>query len=246
MSQALYSAAQVRELDRLAIEEHGIPGLTLMERAGNACFATLRERWPDARNMTVLCGLGNNAGDGYVIARLAHEQKIKVSVLQLGDAAKLQGDAASAHAAMQSAGLTTSEYQGRLPSADVYIDALFGTGLDREVAGDWRSIIEQLNAIDTPCLAVDIPSGLHADTGNVLGAAVHADCTVTFIGRKRGMSTGAAADHCGHITFNDLEVPAAIYSGIDSATRLIAWNDFSKQLRPRPRTAHKGHFGHVL
>jgi len=246
VEQSLYTAAQVRELDRLAIEEHGIPGLTLMERAGLACFYELQQRWPEANRITVLCGLGNNAGDGYVLARLAHEHNLKVSVVQVGDKNKLKGDAKTAFSAMTKSGQTVAAFHNDVPEADVYVDALFGTGLDREVAGDWRSVIERVNAKPQPRLSIDIPSGLNADTGQVMGAAIQADVCVTFIGRKRGLTTGQAADHCGTVIFNDLQVPVEIYNEITSESRWMDWDQFRINVSPRQRTAHKGHFGHVL
>ncbi|MDX1519095.1 MAG: NAD(P)H-hydrate epimerase, partial [Gammaproteobacteria bacterium] len=170
MEQGLYTAEQVRELDRLAIEEHGIPGLTLMERAGQAGFDELQQCWPEARHIVVVCGLGNNAGDGYVLARLAYRSGLSVTVVQLGDEKKLQGDARSACEAMKESGLVLQTGTDKLPDADVYVDALFGTGLDRDVDGEFRNMIEQVNAQSGARLAIDIPSGLHADTGRVMGA----------------------------------------------------------------------------
>ncbi len=246
MAWSLYTAAQVRELDRLAIEEHGIPGLTLMQRAGRVAFTRLQQRWPDARRVCVLCGLGNNAGDGYILARLAHEAGLEVEVVQLGEAGKLKGDANSAHAALLETGIAPSSFSGTLPQADVYVDALLGTGLDRELEGDWRTVIESLNSLDGPVLAIDIPSGLHADNGIVMGVSVCAVCTVTFIGRKRGLYTGAGADHCGTVIFEDLQVPEEIYTQVVTDTQLVSHDDFRADLTPRPRSAHKGHFGHVL
>jgi len=242
----LYTANQVRELDRQAIEVQGIPGLTLMERAGAAAFAELRRRWPSARSVIVLCGLGNNAGDGFVVSRLAHVKGLDVTAVLVGDPAKLQGDARSAFAAMRSAGVATANHSGVLADADVYVDALLGTGLDREVSGTWKTVIEQANQRPGARLAIDIPTGLHADTGRIMGTAFRADCTVTFIGRKRGLYTGMAADVCGDIVFNDLDVPADTFAAVRSNVDQVTWEDLQNTLAPRSRSAHKGHFGHVL
>ncbi len=244
---ALYRAEQVRELDRRAIHEHGIPGYELMCRAGSACLHELRRRWPRARTMLVLCGAGNNAGDGYVIARLAHEQGMTVEVVYLCPPQKLGGDARTAWQQAEQAGISIAAFSPtRLPAADVVVDALLGTGLQRAVAGDWLSAVETLNGSDAPVLAVDIPSGLSADTGAVLGAAVRAVCTVTFIGLKRGLFTGMARDYCGEIHFDGLRVPAAVYRDCVVSAQRYRGEDVADLLGTRSRVAHKGRYGHVL
>ena len=244
---ALYRAEQVRKLDRLAIEEHGIPGITLMERAGAAAFDLLRRRWPSARRVVILCGAGNNAGDGYVVARLALYAGLQVRVLYLKEPTELRGDALTAARAYLDSEGAAEPFAGRLPvEADVLVDALLGTGLEREVAGIWREAIEALNAHPAPVLAVDIPSGLHADSGAVLGAAARADATISFIGLKQGLFTGLGPEHCGEVSFDALDVPAAIYGHMILGARRLDWSQQRTLLAPRPRAAHKGSFGHVL
>lgn len=243
----LYRAADVRELDRIAIEEQGIPGIQLMNRAGTALFDELCCRWPEARRIVVVCGSGNNGGDGYVVARLAKEQGFDVKLLALCDPATLSGDARTAWGAARAAGLVTAGFdESLLADADVVVDAIFGTGLDREVTDAWAAVIDAINASGLPVLAVDIPSGLHADTGQVLGTAIVAEATVTFIGLKCGMLTGVARDHCGAIRFDDLGVPDEVYAQRPSALQRIDWQRLKSLLPPRRRSAHKGDFGHVL
>lgn len=242
---ALYTATQVRELDRRAIEDHGVPGYSLMTRAGQAAFDRLRERWPDARRIGVLCGPGNNGGDGYVIARLARAAGLGCWVLEAGDPARLKGDAARARADWVQAGGTPFSGAAPWPEADVLVDALLGTGLDRAVEGALGGLIDAINASGLPVLAVDIPSGLHADTGAVLGRAVRAAVTVSFIGLKTGLFTGEGPACCGEVVFDPLDVPEAVYRDLPpAATRLDA--ACIQRLGRRPRSAHKGHFGHVL
>lgn len=244
---ALYRAAQVRELDRIAIQEFGIPGLTLMERAGRSAFEALKAHWPAAQRIAVLCGTGNNGGDGFVVARLAREAGLAVEVLQVGDPARISGDALAAAQALRAAGVEPRGFEpGPVHGAEVIVDALFGTGLEREVTGVWREAVEAINASSAAVLAVDIPSGLHADTGTVLGAAVRAHLTVTFIGPKQGMFTGAGPDHCGAIVFDDLQVPREIYARVAPAAHRIRQEDLYGWLAPRLRGAHKGDHGHVL
>jgi NAD(P)H-hydrate epimerase len=243
----LYCARDVRELDRVAIEEHGIPGITLMERAGAVAFAQLRRRWPQVRRIAVACGLGNNAGDGFVVARIAAAAGLEVAVGMAGPADRLRGDAAAAYAAMREAGLgavPASELPGRVP--ELFVDALLGTGLDRDVEGRWADLIEAIGATGRPVLALDVPSGLHADTGRVLGTAVRADLTVTFIGLKQGLFTGQGRAHAGAVVFDDLGVPADIYERVSATAERASCSAQVARLGRRSRTAYKGAFGHVL
>ncbi len=243
----LYRAGQVREMDRIAIEQVGIPGGTLMERAGAVVFNALHAQWPDVRRLIVVCGLGNNGGDGYVVARLAHEAGIGVTVMQLGDAGKVHGDALEARGRLEAAGVMPRPFEPEgLDGADAVVDAVFGTGLDRDVEGPWREAIDAINHAGAPVIAVDIPSGLHADTGGVLGIAVQAHLTVTFIGAKQGLFTGEAPAYCGRVLFDGLQVPAEPLAGVRPSAFRLTYSGMSRLLRPRSRTAHKGHFGHVL
>ena len=244
---ALYTAEQVRELDRLAIQEAGIPGYTLMSRAGEACWQRLQACWPDARSIVVVCGTGNNGGDGFVVARLALAAGLQVRLLQLGDAGRIQGDAQTARTEFVAAHGTIAAFSAdALAGADVIIDALLGTGLQRALEGAWRDAVVAMNAAGIPLLAVDIPSGLDADSGAVLGVAVHAVETVTFIGRKRGLYTGQGMNVTGRVSFFDLDVPASVYANCATDCRLVAQPVLGPLAAARPRAAHKGDFGQVL
>lgn len=243
---ALYRTEQVRGLDKAAIEDQRIPGLTLMRRAGAAAFRVSEERWPEATDITVMCGIGNNAGDGYVLAHLARQAGRRVRVLQLADPGRIKGDALVCANDYRAAGGTIQRYE-RLPlRTDLIIDAVFGTGLERDVAGRWLDALQAVNRHPAPVLALDLPSGLHADSGRILGGAVRAAATVSFIGLKRGMFTGEGPACCGEISFNALEVPAVVYSTQMLSARRLDWHQQSSLLEPRARSAHKGDFGHVL
>jgi len=247
LPQALYRAKQVRELDRLAIERYGIPGEVLMERAGQAAFEVLERRWPEAGRIVVLAGTGNNGGDGFVLARLALQAGKRVRVLQLGDPARISGDARTHADRFAALSGEWQPFDGRVPgNADLLVDAIFGTGLERPVEGAWAEAIEAMNRSRVPVLALDLPSGLHADTGAVLGTAVRAQATVTFIGLKQGMFTGEGPDCCGEVEFDALEVPARLYGHLVVSARRIDWAQQRELLQPRRATAHKGDFGHVL
>jgi NAD(P)H-hydrate epimerase len=243
---ALYTARQVRELDRRAIEDLRIPGYKLMTRAGHATLNAIRACWPEARTLTVVCGPGNNGGDGYVVARVARAQNLAVRTVALADPNELRGDARKAYEDFVNAGGSTETWSDACLGSDVIVDAIFGTGLAREVSGDARAIIESINRSARPVTAVDIPSGLHADTGAVLGVAVRAALTVTFIGRKLGFHLGEGPDHVGQLVFDALEVPAETYDVQAPSARLITPEDLKRALPRRPRTAHKGRHGHVL
>jgi hydroxyethylthiazole kinase-like uncharacterized protein yjeF len=243
---ALYRAKQIRELDRCAIEDHGIPGGELMERAGTAAFRLLRDRWPETRDLTLLCGTGNNGGDGYVVARLARQAGLAVRVLQLGDASRLRGNAQAKAQDYREAGGSVEGFAGLPRRTHLIVDAIFGTGLEREVEGNWAAAIDEGNAHRAPKLAIDIPSGLHADTGQILGTAIRADATISFIGLKQGMFTGRGPDCCGEVRFDALQVPAVIYSREILSARRLDWSTQSERPGRRRRSAHKGSFGHVL
>jgi len=247
LPQSLFRAQDVRELDRIATADKGIPGYTLMTRAGTAAIHLLQRTWPRARNVVVVCGIGNNGGDGFVMARLAHESGVQVEVLLLGEAAMLRGDARRACEAMLKAGVQVSTFvPERWPDADVVVDAIFGTGLDREVSGLHRDAIALINRQPAPVLALDIPSGLHADSGTALGVAVRASKTLTFIGLKQGLFTGQGPDYAGEVSFDDLGAPAEIYERIPAPAFRISPTWTNTLFPPRPRIAHKGHHGHVL
>ncbi|MGZ5043777.1 MAG: NAD(P)H-hydrate dehydratase [Methylobacter sp.] len=239
----LYRATQVREMDRIAIQERGIPGVELMSLAGHEVFQRLKKQWPHARSVAVFCGSGNNAGDGYFIARLALDAGLKVCVYTVSEPEKLSGDALIAYRKYSEAhGLVIPFKTEQGINADVLVDALLGTGLDRPVAGLYAEAIQAMNAHSAPVVAVDIPSGLNADTGNAMGCAVNAVCTVTFIGLKQGLFTGQAAEYCGEIYYAQLGVPDDVFAGLEAtATRVV-----KVPLPRRHRYAHKGNCGHVL
>lgn len=244
---SLYTASRLRELDRTAIEVAGIAGYTLMTRAGAAAWQVLVTSWPDARTLAVVCGTGNNGGDGYVLARLAHAAGYRVRVLQLGDAGQIRGAAQTARDDWLAADGETVVFDVQaLTEADVIIDAILGTGLERPLEGGWLAAVNAINALPAAVLALDIPSGLQADTGAILGATVRADRTATFIGRKCGLYTGQGPDVAGHITLHDLEVPESVYREVTAAAYLVTEPPLGQLGTPRPRTAHKGDHGHVL
>ncbi len=243
---ALYTAEQVGELDRLAIES-GIPGIALMKRAGRAAFELLLDRFPEPESICVYCGGGNNAGDGYVVAGLAAQRRINVRIIEVGKPEKLRGEAAQAREfAQQESVLMTAFSDAEAPTEGVLVDAMLGTGLHGEVRGPFVDAIEQINDSGLPVLAIDVPSGLDSDTGTILGTAVKAGVTITFIGLKRGLLTASAPRQVGELVFADLDVSADIYSKVEHEQELLERVQLMNALPRRERDAHKGAFGHVM
>jgi len=236
---ALYTTGQIRALDRAATLDFGIPGIELMQRAGAAAFASLRRRWPQARSVCVLCGPGNNGGDGFLVALLAHEAGLKATVIALGGVSV--GDAAEARARCARAGVAIT-HDSTLPQADVCVDALFGSGLNRVPEGDAAALIQRLNAQPRPVLALDVPSGLSSDTGVAFEPCVRATATVCFVGWKRGLFTAQALDHAGERELATLDLPSSLYAQHAPDARLLS----ARGLPKRARDSHKGRYGHVL
>lgn len=238
----MYSSAQVRSLDQNAIVNGGIPAYTLMQRAGAACWREIAARWPQAQRIDVLCGPGNNGGDGYVVARLAQQAGREVRVWTLGS---VREDSPAFEARRDWSGATAEYIEGALCGTDLIVDAMLGIGVCRALEGAMRTAVLEINraAARVPVFAVDVPSGLDADTGRVQGCAVQAWVTMSFIGRKLGLYTGAGPAHAGRVLFDDLQAVPAAPAGIATllgAGLLRAW------LPARPRDAHKGCNGHVL
>ncbi len=249
LPRTVYTTWQVRELDRIAIEDHGIGGYELMQRAGAACLHHLRDTWPDCQALCLYCGVGNNGGDGYVIARLAMEAGLAVTVTAVGDLAALTGDALTAYedwVACQSHHSLATPVEDADQSCTVIVDAVLGTGLSRPVAAEWLRVIQEINRAGLPVMAVDIPSGLDSDTGMPKGAAVMADVTVCFIGLKQGLLTGKAGDYTGTLVFDDLQLPASVYTGISPVAERLSHSLLPRYLMTRKPSSHKGDYGHAL
>lgn len=245
-SRNLYSVAEIRELDQAAIAS-GIPGIQLMKRAGRAAFNLLLERFPEPEQITVYCGAGNNAGDGYVLAALAAQRRLPVKVIQVGATDKLTGDARRAYEfALQEAVPMISFGASVGPREGIIVDALLGIGLAGEPRDLWADAIEQANGTGLPIVALDIPSGLNADTGAAAGAAIRAAMTVTFIGLKRGLLSGRGPALCGETHLAGLDIPAGVFNGVAPYAERLSLAELMHYLPPRAADAHKGDFGHVM
>ena len=247
------TAAEMREMDRLTIEDAGIPGLVLMENAGRQVAEAVAEL--DAAEtgpVVILCGRGNNGGDGFVAARYLRQWGADVHCLLVGRRDAVKGDALTNLDIVDTLGISVVEAADRLDepaetlleAASVFVDALYGTGLTSDIKGLTRKVIQRVNDSEAPVVAVDLPSGISADTGAVLGVAIEADITVTFGFRKRGLLVHPGCDYAGDVRVADIGIP-------DDVTEHVAPTCFTNELEapflpPRPRDSHKGHYGHVL
>lgn len=242
----LHRAQDAQAIDRHAIETLSMAAYTLMCRAGEAAWVRIKAHWPAAHRIGVLCGPGNNGGDGYVVARLAREAGASVQVLMLPGGEPRSDSARQAHAQWCDAGGTVEAYRGSLPSADVWIDALFGIGLTRAPDGFAAAAINALNVQPAAVVALDVPSGIDADSGAALGVAVRADLTVEFIVAKAGLYTGAGRQCSGRRELDTLNLPHQACAAVPPFGWLYRAGDLAAFLGPRVRDAHKGTFGHVL
>ncbi len=237
----------VREIDALSIEKHGIPGLVLMENAGRAAADVVIEEFPHADSVAVFAGGGNNGGDGFVIARHLMGQGVRVTTYLAVGSAKYRGDALANLRALKKSGGEVVELNGSLrkyKQADLIVDALFGTGLDRKVEGLNRKLINFINSQPVPRVAVDLPSGIDANTGFPLGAAVRADVTVTFVLPKIGISIYPGLDYAGRIYVADITTPKSLEK--DIPYELLTRASVNGILPPRRADTHKGTYGHLF
>jgi NAD(P)H-hydrate epimerase len=247
-SNSVFTTEQLRELENIAIEKKKVPGIDLMERAGKATWKILKKTWPQSEKIIVVCGAGNNAGDGYVVARCALEHNNQIELVALTDPDKLRGDAHIAAQRFLSTGhsVLRSITDIELNEADVIVDAILGTGLDRGMEGDYLTAVNVINDSESPVLSIDIPSGLNANTGMPMEKAIYADLTITFIGQKLGLYIGYGAEYRGNMIFDDLSIPKDVYHSVKVSSSIVDVSCYSHFLPRRSRTGHKGNYGHAL
>jgi len=244
---ALYSTAQVRALDTYAIETLGVPGYTLMKRAGEAALRYLRSRWPTSYRIAVVCGGGNNGGDGYVLARFAQAAGLTASVLAAVPPEGLRGEAMQAFEDFTASGGRVQPFSADpLAEAEVIVDALLGTGLRETVRAPLAAVIAAINSAGRPVLALDVPSGLDSDKGIALGPTVRADSTVTFVGMKIGLLLADGPAYAGTLFFDDLGLTPPDTPQFKPRITRIVDAEIPAALPRRSRAAHKGNFGRLL
>lgn len=244
----VYQTSQIRELERLAKERFNITGEMMMQRAGKSAFDCLLRHWPSAKKIGVICGAGNNGGDGYVLAKLAHDIGFEVTVWQTGKMDQLKNEARIAYEHCKSAGVPIQSFDPQLPlhNKDVLVDALLGIGLHGELAEETAVVIQAMNDSGIPILSLDLPSGVDANVGAVVSTAVKATVTITFIGLKIGLLTGYGIACTGELIVDDLLLPAELYTLVVPMAERISRVQFFPYLKPRTRDWHKGKSGHVL
>lgn len=244
---SLYRNQQVREIEAAVYASQIDSPQGLMEKAGRAGLATLLKYWPEAQHILVYCGKGNNAGDGYVLARLAKQQGLKVQVHSIVPITALSGLALEMAKACIAAGVSILDKANAIDTdVDVIVDALLGSGLRGEIDEPFKSTIEAINHSQIPVLALDVPSGIDVDTGNAHGSAVKAQVTITFIVYKQGLFTYQALAHCGRVVCDDLQIPPKFIAKLNSSSQLMDWDDYKFYFQRRSPDAHKGNYGHVL
>lgn len=243
--QYLYDSQALRALETRAAEASGDP-FDLMRRAGRAAWRELLARWPVAQRIVVVCGPGNNGGDGYVLARQAAASGRAVRVVRLAGHAPRAPNARQAEREYHDQQGQVDEFDGQLPAADVIVDALFGIGFCRVPEGEVAALIEVMNAAAVPVLSLDVPSGIDADRGSAPGAAVHASRTLQFLGAHAGLATGVALDHVGQRALAVLEGASATPTPDEAVALELGPADLAGAFRPRRRDTHKGDSGHVL
>jgi hydroxyethylthiazole kinase-like uncharacterized protein yjeF len=252
------TAEEMQELDRKSIEAYRIPGIVLMENAGRGAAEVISDTFPDIRNkkIAIIAGKGNNGGDGFVIARYLLNQGTSVRVYLLTDPKGLRGDAeTNFNIFHRMKGEVISVPSSKdyikvkrdIEKFDILIDGIFGTGLDAEVRGYYREVIDHLNTIQRPMVAIDIPSGLDADTGKPLGAAIRASLTITFGLPKIGHLIPPGIDYVGKVRVIDIGIPRRLVEEERIPTYLLEKEDIQRWLSiPRNPNTHKGDYGHLL
>ena len=250
----LVTASEMRELDRRAIQDLGLPSLVLMENAGRTTYQILRREFPELQGeVAVVAGRGNNGGDGFVIARYLANAGIPVAVFLLGARDQVSGDARVNLEILAHLGVKVTEVRTEadlnpvihwLAKAGLIVDALLGTGLNSPVTGLMAAVIERLNHLRAPVLAVDIPTGLSADTGEVLGAALKARVTVTYGWPKLGQILPPGRDYVGRLWQVDISIPPLLAR--EAKVSLAEAGEMRALLPARPGGSHKGNFGHLL
>lgn len=244
----LYQTEQIRELEQLAIDRFGLTGQIMMQRAGKAAFDFMLRRFPQAQRISVFCGSGNNGGDGYRLAEEAHKHNLAVTIWQIGDHSNLKPEAKEALIACQAANIKIAPFDKKadLGHPDVVIDAICGIGLHDNLREDVITAIEKMHRTHSPILAIDIPTGIDADTGHLLGNAVRATATITFIGIKLGLLTGNGIAYTGELALSDLQLPVDIFTYVTPVAEKIHLSSYANYLKPRSKDWHKGLSGYVL
>ena len=247
----LVTAREMQQMDQETIQKIGLPGRILMENAGSGAFRFMRRLFPDLaeKSVGVVAGRGNNGGDGFVMARYLSQKSIAVKVYLLCEKDRVQGDAKANLDLLAPLGIPVVEIpdagdfkkqKAAMRRHDIWVDAIFGTGLNSDVRGHYKAVILYLNALKKPILAVDIPSGLNADNGQVCGVCIKAQATATFAFPKIGHMVYPGAAYTGELEIIDIGIPAMIADGVCPRQFAPGKGLLRDLLQKRDPDTHKG------
>lgn len=240
----IVTASEMKKYDKNTSSYFGISSLVLMERAALAVVEEIELRYKEKKRILIVAGSGNNGGDGFAIGRILGQRGYLVTIVFLGDSEKCSKETKTQLEIYRKYGLKVTD---KIPECeyDIIIDAIFGTGLNRKVEGIYQQAISDINQKEGIKIAADIPSGLHADNGRILGVCVKADITITFAFKKRGMILYPGADYCGKIICKDIGVTRASF--LDEEPLMYSYQaDDIKRLPKRNKAGNKGSFGKIL
>jgi NAD(P)H-hydrate epimerase len=253
----ILNAAQMREADRYTIEEIGIPSLVLMENAGRQVVAAIEASFEAALHgrVAVLCGRGNNGGDGFVVARTLQQRGIDTAVFVIGAVADVRGDARINLDILGRLGVTVVEINdeqswelhfSEISQCSLIIDAIFGTGLRSPLGGMMETVVADVNAADIPIVAIDLPSGISADTAHLIGDCIDASMTVTLAAPKLPLILPPGEAYAGDVVIADIGIPYEVIQGVDGPhIELLTTEQIREHVQPRTADSHKGDFGRV-
>ncbi|MCD6585563.1 MAG: NAD(P)H-hydrate dehydratase [Desulfobacteraceae bacterium] len=253
----ILTADEIREMDRQTIESFGLPGRVLMENAGRGAARVLMNRFPNisSKRVAIAAGRGNNGGDGFVIARYLAQAGVSVTVYLLSASSRLSGDAAANYNLLAALNIPIKEItneenfnqvKAEMAHHQLWVDAIFGTGLNSDVKGLFKLVINYINKLNRPMISVDIPSGLHTDLAKPCGTCIRATVTVTFAFAKIGHIQLPGADYTGELHIIDIGIPPHIVKNVPPQHHLITKEAVKSFINPRACDTHKGGTGHIL
>ena len=248
----LYTASETRKIDNLAIKEKGVSGYSLMQMAAEFTLDVILREFSPVEELIIFCSKGKNSGDGFLLGSFAKEFGLEVTIVMSNTSNVIKGVSRKAFEEMKDAKVkiisTKSVEKLKVSNKAVIVDALIGTGLKGNLRKNIKESILALNklGVKLPVLSLDIPSGVHPDTGDTDDIAVYADITATFVAQKRGCFTSVGKKFSGEIIYSDLEIPKNLFSKITSTSYVVDYEDSISKVVYREQDAHKGHFGNVV
>ena len=241
----LYQREQVYRLDQQTMQLDGQSSQSLMLKAATATWNAIQQRWPDSRHIVIFAGAGNNGGDAFAIACLARQEGKQISLFMIGEEARQSQESAYYRKSWVDLGGEILSWSGQCPDCDIIIDGLLGIGCNKALDSSWQSWVSEINASPAIRVSIDIPSGLNANTGNAMPAAIRADLSVSFIGRKVGCWLSDGPDFCGELLFDDLGISSSAVASESAVCHIM--NDGNIELpKARLHNTHKNQLGHIL